>query len=99
MTLKIEHNVAPLQIVGGAQALPAKQENTGVVPPSSGGHDRVTLTSSAMDLQAMANGAGESFNADRVESLKAAIANGSYTIDPERIANGLMRSEQDLGGW
>jgi negative regulator of flagellin synthesis FlgM len=33
----------------------------------------------------------------RVDAVSRAIAAGSYRVDPERIASGLMQSERDLG--
>jgi negative regulator of flagellin synthesis FlgM len=35
-------------------------------------------------------------NRERVESIKAAIANGEYTIKPENIATGLIESVKEM---
>jgi negative regulator of flagellin synthesis FlgM len=37
-----------------------------------------------------------SFNADKVASIKAAIANGEFTIDAGKIADGVLATAQDL---
>lgn len=40
----------------------------------------------------------DSFNSEKVEQIKAAIANGQYQINPEKIASGLLNTVQDLLG-
>ncbi len=35
-------------------------------------------------------------NMERVEQLRAAISDGSYKVDLERIVNNLLQAEQDL---
>jgi negative regulator of flagellin synthesis FlgM len=37
-----------------------------------------------------------SFNADKVASIKAAIANGEFTVDAGKIADGVLATAQDL---
>jgi negative regulator of flagellin synthesis FlgM len=36
------------------------------------------------------------FNAKKVEEIKLAMANGSFTVNPERIADGLIETVRDL---
>lgn len=45
------------------------------------------------DLQA-AVAATPVVNGDRVAALREAIANGTYTIDPQRIADGLLAQDR-----
>lgn len=61
--------------------------------------DRVNLTDSALALQQAAR-ADQSTAIDpkRVEQVRQALANGSYTINPGRIADGLLAIDQQLGG-
>jgi negative regulator of flagellin synthesis FlgM len=33
----------------------------------------------------------------RIEAISRALAEGTYRVDPERIASGLMQAERDLG--
>jgi negative regulator of flagellin synthesis FlgM len=37
-----------------------------------------------------------SFNADKVASIKASIAKGEFTVDPGKIADGVIATAQDL---
>lgn len=58
--------------------------------------DSVDLTDSArqlQDLQAAVAGTPV-VDSGRVEALRDAIANGSYTVDPQRIADGLLAQDR-----
>lgn len=57
--------------------------------------DNVTLSSEAQALSA-ASGSGPVFDAKKVEEIKAAIASGQFTVDPEKVAQGLMDTVRDL---
>lgn len=39
-----------------------------------------------------------SFDAAKVAAIKEAIANGSYRVDPEKLADNMMKFENELGG-
>lgn len=39
---------------------------------------------------------GESFNAERVAEIRAAISEGRFQINPERIADGLLESVRGM---
>lgn len=39
-----------------------------------------------------------SFDSAKVAAIKEAIANGSYTVDPEKLADNMMKFEDELGG-
>lgn len=93
MTLKIESSVVPLQRIGGSS--PATEGLAETAGTSNASGDRVTLTSGAQDLQSLPKG-GESFDAEKVERLRTAIAEGRYEVNAERVATGLMRMEQEL---
>jgi negative regulator of flagellin synthesis FlgM len=62
--------------------------------------DSVDLTDSArqlQDLQAAVAGTPV-VDSGRVEALRDAIANGSYTVDPQRIADGLLAQDRAAFG-
>ena len=65
--------------------------------PASG--DTVELTHSAKLLERLEKTLGglPEIERARVEAVKTAIANGDYEIDAEKIAEAILRSEQELG--
>ena len=58
----------------------------------------VTLSSMSSRLQSLeAKIATDNvFDADKVESIKAAISNGSFKIDSSKVADGLVNTVKDL---
>lgn len=58
----------------------------------------VTVTDSALKLLQIEKSLAEipSFDAEKVENIKQALSNGSYTINTDRIAEKLIKFEQDL---
>jgi negative regulator of flagellin synthesis FlgM len=82
----------------GTQRAPqndAQQSDTTV--PTAGSS---TSTSPAVSLSAVSSGLRTSSTADvdtaQVASIKAALANGSYTADSGKIADGMLGSARDL---
>lgn len=61
--------------------------------------DEVKLTDSARALQAAARPAdGAAVDQKRVDQVRQALADGSYTINPARIAEQMLALDQQLGG-
>jgi len=59
--------------------------------------DRVQLTDSARALQEAARtGHGASIDTKKVEQVRQALANGTYKIDPSRIADRMLSLESKL---
>ena len=59
--------------------------------------DRVQLTDSARALQdASRTGHGASVDTKKVEQVRQALANGTYKIDPSRIADRMLSLESKL---
>ncbi|KDE40431.1 MAG: flagellar biosynthesis anti-sigma factor FlgM [Nitrincola lacisaponensis] len=58
--------------------------------------DTVRLSDTVQALQAANRQSDQSsdFNADRVAEIKAAIAEGSYSINPERVADKMLQFEK-----
>lgn len=70
-----------------------KQVNTGNIAASElSGGDRTTLTSAQQSLSELVSNAMSSpeIRQERVDSLKQAISNGSYDLDPEKIAASMI---------
>lgn len=40
-----------------------------------------------------------SFDNAKVAAIKEAIANGSYKVDPEKLADNMIKFEKELGGF
>ena len=59
--------------------------------------DSVQLTSQAQNLNKMQSSTEPQVNKQRVETLKAAILNGDYKINTERLAEKLSKFEGDFG--
>lgn len=61
-------------------------EKAGVSKPGS---DNVHLSSQSQTLAAQASSTSV-FDAGKVNEIKAAIASGTFQVDPEKVANGLL---------
>jgi negative regulator of flagellin synthesis FlgM len=101
--MKIDNHTA-ISTSGKQQAREASADRSRARPPrddkpSSGG-DRVNLTGTAQQLQALEARIMTQPRVDkqRVEAVKAALENGTLTVDPERIAERLIGIEQALKG-
>ncbi|HAS63879.1 MAG TPA: flagellar biosynthesis anti-sigma factor FlgM [Vibrio sp.] len=62
--------------------------------------DAVSLSSAGKAVGEMHNQmvSQPSFDQAKVAAIKEAIANGSYTVDPEKLADNMIKFEQELGG-
>lgn len=61
--------------------------------------DRVRLTDSARALQdAARTGDAAAIDSKRVEKIRAALADGSYRIDPAGIADRMLALDTQIGG-
>lgn len=74
--------------------------NSGSVKESKGSKDSVSLSQQGKAIgqlhQDMAT--QPSFDSAKVAAIKEAIANGSYRVDPEKLADNMMKFENELGG-
>lgn len=60
--------------------------------------DSVSLTQQAQDLNKMQGklSTGSSFDQEKVNSLKKAISEGKYSVDPEKLAQNMLNFEEEL---
>lgn len=79
----------------GASKASDKATSTSTTTAAS---DNVTLSSASVQLQSLESGlaAGEVFDANKVEEIKAAIARGDFSVDTAKVADGLLQSVKDL---
>ncbi len=72
----------------------AKQVSAQNAPASglAGGEDRTTLTSDTQSLSSLVSTAMNSpeIRQDKVDSLKQSVSNGTYQLDPSKIAASMI---------
>jgi negative regulator of flagellin synthesis FlgM len=73
----------------------AKSAGASAVAGQVGG-DMVSISNSARLLNAASATPAAGVSDQRISELKAAIASGQYAVDPQKIAQGLMRDSQAL---
>jgi negative regulator of flagellin synthesis FlgM len=67
---------------------------------AKGSSDSVSLSQQGKALGQLQQQAATqpSFDSAKVAAIKDAIANGSYKVDPEKLADNMMKFEDELGG-
>ncbi len=88
--MKIDKRITP---AATAKTGAAKGKGAGKTPaPAAGGGDSLTLTESSTRVRALESQlAGvDVTDAGKVESVKAALADGSFTVDAEVVADRLI---------
>ncbi|MFC3022396.1 flagellar biosynthesis anti-sigma factor FlgM [Vibrio zhugei] len=63
-------------------------------------HDAVSLSSQSKAMEEMKSSmaSSPSFDSAKVAAIKDAIANGSYVVDPDKLADSMIRFENELNG-
>lgn len=64
--------------------------------PQAGAGVTVTLSSSASQAISGAGGSSDVFNAEKVEAMKAAIADGSFKVNAEAIADKMLANAAEM---
>lgn len=54
------------------------------------------LSSQVRAMSTKIASSGSSFDSVKIEAIKAAIANGTFKVDPEKVASGLLDSVSEL---
>ena len=70
-----------------AGALAAAQPQAGVT---------VTLSMASQAMSSVGGTGGEVFNAQKVEAMKLAIANGTFQVNPEAIADKMLSNATEM---
>lgn len=75
-----------------------KQEQTSGVQATAAGTDKVSLTETATQLQSVKQTLADApiVNSERVSELRAAVADGSYTVDATELAQNIIDFENKL---
>ncbi|RJX71634.1 flagellar biosynthesis anti-sigma factor FlgM [Vibrio sinensis] len=79
----------------------ASSNSTGSSRTSNVAQDAVSLSSQGRAVGEMHNQmvSQPSFDQAKVAAIKEAIANGSYVVDPEKLASNMIKFESELGGF
>lgn len=86
--------VASTRAIGEEQkATPSRTSGAGK-SATAAEQDKVSLSTTASSL--MAAGADPAFDAEKVERIKQSIADGSYKVNPEAIADKLISNAQEV---
>lgn len=93
-------HVANLATNGSAQSTAQDSGNTKQAEARSVGSDTLSLTNTAQKLGELEKSlsAQPVVDTQKVEAMRAAIENGSYDIDPNRIANKMISLEIAMSG-
>lgn len=90
--MKIENSIKAAVISGDISAAKPGQR---VSATPVGGADTVQRSSELQNLEKSLS-TGETFDATRVEEIKQAISEGRFTVNPEKVADGLLATVRDL---
>lgn len=94
--MKIDSSITKAIATSAGEKTARSQATASSAEKESSRADEVKL-SSAGQLQAMRSGLGESpIDVNKVEAIKQAIAEGRFKINPEAIADGLLKDVKDL---
>jgi negative regulator of flagellin synthesis FlgM len=91
---------SPVQVSTGRAVKRADTSNSEVKANSADAKADTQITDSARKLAALEQTVQDlpAIDEARVQQVSAKLANGTYTVDAERIADKLLRSERDLVG-
>jgi negative regulator of flagellin synthesis FlgM len=79
-----------------SSAAKASKEKSAVAGQTPAG-ESVTLSSFSAQIKSIENEATAGvFDSDKVDAIKAAISNGQFKVDSEKVADGLIQTVKDL---
>lgn len=86
--MKVDGSLPAVTLTGSVAQAPARERETAVTAPQ----DSVSLSSASSQLRALEASINESsgFDARKVEAIKQAISDGSFKVDPNKIADRLI---------
>lgn len=90
--MKIGNPIVPTP--NGVSASKVASTSSARETPEKDGRTSTTIQSPPLQQLVEAAGAGEAFDAQRVESLRQRIEQGEYTIDLGRLATNIQRTEE-----
>lgn len=93
-------------VAGGPQKAAEQRPTTGAEAAAAGvaapraqpAGVQVTLSSATREVSAAGSAGSEVFNAEKVEAMKLAIANGTFQINAEAIADKMLSNAAEMLG-
>lgn len=100
MVSEINNSTSGVVTALDARATKVEKPQPPAQPNAPGGSDVVTLTDLGSKLQALTQSVADvpAVDAKRVEQFRQAIADGSYQVDAEAVADKLANFEAMLSG-
>lgn len=88
----------PTGSIGGGVVTDKSQSEGSAAAATAQTGDHVTLTDSARSLQKIEEAVAKTpvVNAGKVAAVKQAISSGTYTVDPSRVADKMLKYERGL---
>ncbi|MEB0135253.1 flagellar biosynthesis anti-sigma factor FlgM [Actimicrobium sp. CCC2.4] len=80
----------------GVSTTPAKASSSKGAEKTEAVNTAATSDSVKISAQAQALGGTSTFDVKKVNEIKAAIASGTFQVNPEKVANGLIDTVKDL---
>jgi len=87
-------NVSNLSVGGGSASKSRAPSAPATTSPSSG--DSVASTSAPLQALQSTIAGTSTFDAQKVDSIRQAIANGQFSVDTSKVANELINSVRGL---
>ena len=81
---------------GGQATANAAPTGGSAAPAQTGGDASVSLSGLSSQLRSLAASGEADIDVAHVESIKQAIADGTLTMDPRKIADGILATARDL---
>ena len=97
--MKIDDSFKKTGSVGSAATPSATPTSTSKGAAKTAAVDTATASTSEsvkISAQALALSGESSFDIKKVSEIKAAIASGTFQVNPEKVANGLIDTVRDL---
>jgi negative regulator of flagellin synthesis FlgM len=93
--VKINDSIKKTTSLGAGAAPAGASKSAGKAGPVAAGSDNVQLSSQLKTLTEQVAGASV-FDAKKVQEIKAAITEGKFQVNAEKVAEGLVDTVKDL---